>query len=519
MNKKALAGLFILVFFAALIFRFAGLDLRPMHHDEANQALKFAALLEQGEYRYDKEDHHGPSLYYLSLPFARVFGANTLTSLSERALRLVPAFFGVTTILVLLLLTPALGRAAVFWSSLSLALSPVMVYFSRFYIQETLLVFFLTGLIAFLWRYIMRPSWGWALAAAFSAGMMYATKETSVIAFGAIAPALALALIVRKGGRRKAEKEAETALVRLVTSLAVALFITLLLYSSLFRNPRGFVDSILSFKIYFVRAGEGGFHLHPWHYYFQILAFSKSAAKLLWAEAFILVLAVAGSIAAFKHRRSDRPRSSFLKFIFFYTAAATAAYSIIPYKTPWNLLPFYIGFILLAGSGVPFIFEACPKKFARALILLLLAAGFINLGIQSYRANFLFPADPGNPYAYAQTSPDFMKLSRRVEALAPFDPDGKQILIKVIAGPYETWPLPWYLRSFGRVGYWKNVEEAGEIGTPPLIIASAEEAVTLESYLKDTYRSEYYGLRPGVFLVLHVRNDLWQEFLKSRTDE
>ena len=32
-----------------LALRLARLDVRPMHHDEANQAVKFGALLERGE--------------------------------------------------------------------------------------------------------------------------------------------------------------------------------------------------------------------------------------------------------------------------------------------------------------------------------------------------------------------------------------------------------------------------------------------------------------------------------------
>lgn len=519
MNKKAFAGLVFLIFLAAFLFRFVGLDLRPMHHDEANQALKFGALLEQGEYRYDKEDHHGPSLYYLSLPFARISGAKTLASLSENSLRFVPAFFGLGAVLLLFLFTPARGRATVFWSALALALSPVMVYFSRFYIQEALLVFFLLGFFAFLWRYIIRPSWGWALGAGIFSGMMYSTKETSVIAFGAIAAALILTLLLSRSSEKRGTLRQRPRPVHLLLGLAAAFLTALVLFTSFFQNPKGFLDSLLTFRVYFVRAGESGFHIHPWYYYFQTLAFSKGAARLGWSEAFILALAVAGGAAAFKTRLSEQPHLSFLKFIFFYTAISTAAYSLIPYKTPWNLLPFYLGFILLAGGGAAFILKACPKKIGRSLIILLFSAGFINLAVASYRANFLIPADPRNPYVYAQTSPDFLKLIRRVQDLASLDPEGKKMLIKVIASPYETWPLPWYLRSFSRVGYWKNTEEAGKIGTPPLIISSVEEAGKLASLLKDIYRSEYYGLRPEVFLVLHVRDDLWEKFLESRAQE
>jgi len=57
-----------------------------MHHDEANQAVKFGALLERGEYRYDANDHHGPTLYYLTLPAAWLRGQSTLASLDERTL-------------------------------------------------------------------------------------------------------------------------------------------------------------------------------------------------------------------------------------------------------------------------------------------------------------------------------------------------------------------------------------------------------------------------------------------------
>ena len=97
-----------------------------------------------------------------------------------------------------------MGRAAVAWSSLALAVSPVMTYFSRFYIQETLLA-------SSSWSVsrprsgatCARPGWGWAAGAGLCAGMMYATKETSVIAFGAAAAAFVLA-----GGSKEPRRRA-----------------------------------------------------------------------------------------------------------------------------------------------------------------------------------------------------------------------------------------------------------------------------------------------------------------------
>jgi uncharacterized protein (TIGR03663 family) len=514
MSKRAFAALFILSFVLAAALRTARLNLRPMHHDEANQAVKFGRLLEKGEYRYDPADHHGPSLYYLTLPVARVLSGDTLAGLSESSLRLVTAAFGIGTLLLLLLFIPVMGRAAVAWAALALALSPAMVYFSRFYIQETLLVFFIVGLAACIWRYIRHPGWGWAAAAGFCAGMMYATKETSVIAFGAMAAGLVLA---RKWRGRDSEKEARAAWSHGLLALGVAIGVSFLFYSSFFQNTGGFLDSVLSFKVYFARAGEAGFHVHPWHYYLGKLAFSPGHGGPFWTEGLILILGLAGAFTAFRSNRRNGKDRRFPRFLVAYTVLSTAVYSAIPYKTPWNLLPFYIGFILLAGSGAAALVKLPRRGAARLAVAILLAAGFVQLGFQSYRASFVYPADPRNPYVYAQTSPDFLRLVRRVESLVPLSPRGRGLLIKVIAGPYETWPLPWYLRGFSRVGYWTSAGEAGDVARPPVIISSAEEAAAMEPVLNTAYRSEYYGLRPGVLLTLSVRDDLWEELMRERT--
>ncbi len=553
MNKKAFAGLFLLIVLGAAGLRLTRLGLRPMHNDEANQALKFSALLERGEYRYDKADHHGPSLYYLSLPFARALGADTLTKLSERTLRLVPACFGIGAVLLLLLFVPLIGKEAVLWGALGLAVSPVMVYFSRFYIQETLLLFFLVGFIAALWRYKRRPSWPWAVAAGFFAGMMYATKETSVILFGSIAVAYPMtfffgsrkwrgqAAVDEHRGEDKSSLDKELGhpaptvqggaggllekqqygqrWMHFFLGFGAAILVSLLLFTSFFQNPKGWLDSILSFKGYFVRAGEAGFHVHPWSYYLQMLAFSKSGSGPLWSEGLILILAAAGIVAAFRARADTAADRSTVRFLVFFTLISTAAYSLIPYKTPWNVLPFYIGLIMLSGCGAAALPKVFRKRSIRALFFLLLAAGFFHLGAQAWRASFVYPADPRNPYVYAQTSPDYLKLVRRVKDLAALHPDQDTMLIKVIAGPYESWPLPWYLRHFNRVGYWTDASAAGPLEDSAIVITDTEQAGRLESRLTASFQSEYHELRPNIFLVLHIRNEIWEEYLKSRAEK
>src|SRR5581483_6674407 len=120
-----------------------------MHADEANQAVKTGELLEHGRYAFDPRDHHGPTLYYAALPIAWLRGERTLAALDEATLRLVPALFGTAAVLLIGFLV---GRGAAPWLALAaaafVAVSPPAVYYSRDFIQETLLVTFTLAALA-----------------------------------------------------------------------------------------------------------------------------------------------------------------------------------------------------------------------------------------------------------------------------------------------------------------------------------------------------------------------------------
>ena len=526
MTKKAVIGLVAFIFLTGLIFRIAGLGLRPMHHDEANQALKFGALLEKGEYRYDPQEHHGPVLYYLTLPVAWMAGAETTAELTETVLRLVPAVLGAGLILLLLLMAGGLGREAMIFAGAALALSPFMIYFSRFYIQETPFVFFTAAWIASGWRFFKHPSAGWAALAGIAAGAAYAAKETSLIVFGAaFLSIIALYFWEKKTGRKEKsgswrypakasfpgpKKTAVGVAVFLATAAATAW----LFFSSFGTNPAGLLDSVRAIGIYADRGLEGGSHAHPFWFYFKMLAFPGGRGPGLWSEAFILALAVAGAIGAFHHDSSRQGDSVFKRFILFYTLTAALMFSAIPYKTPWNAMPFYLGVILLAGSGAELIWSVSPHRPIKAGLLVLILPGFINLGLQSYRANFKYHASVSNPYVYAQTSNDYLKLVTLIENVTAESPEGRNTLIVVAAPADRTWPLPWSLRKFTRVGYWERFDlvpaearQAGIIITPPGPWPFEDDASHIDSY---------FELRPGILLCAYVRNDLWNEYLERR---
>ena len=157
MTRASAAALVAVALAAGLALRLARLDVRPMHHDEANQAVKFGALVERSQYRYDTHDHHGPTLYYLTLPAAWLRGQATLASLDERTLRAVPAVFGAATILLLPLLTSGIGRTAVASAAVLMALSPAMVFYSRMYIQESMFACFALAFTIAVGRAMTEP--------------------------------------------------------------------------------------------------------------------------------------------------------------------------------------------------------------------------------------------------------------------------------------------------------------------------------------------------------------------------
>ena len=170
----------------ALVLRAPQLDVRPLHNDEAVNATKLAALWEKGNYTYDPDEFHGPSLHYASLPFLWLSGVRDSDQITDSTLRLAPIAFGVGLILLLALLADGLGRTAATWAALFTAISPAMVFYSRYFIHETLLVFFTALVLGAGWRYAQTRRLGWALLGGAALGLMYATKETFVIAVAAI---------------------------------------------------------------------------------------------------------------------------------------------------------------------------------------------------------------------------------------------------------------------------------------------------------------------------------------------
>jgi uncharacterized protein (TIGR03663 family) len=502
-----------------------------MHTDEAVHAIKFGTLLEENRYRYDPHEYHGPTLNYFTLIPALTVSPKKLTEIDEKTLRIVPVFFGMLLILGLFLIRTGLSRPVVFFACLFTAVSPAMVFYSRYYIQEMLLVSFSFGAIVAGYRYIKSRSPVWAIVAGVFLGLMHATKETSLITFAVMILALGLAnsLWNRKTGQTF-HAGFKTNAWHILIILATAGVISILFYSSLFTNPRGLIDSFTAYKTYFQRAGQNSWHIHPWFYYFKLLIGSKSAARPFWSEGLIVVLSVIGLASVFRRKQHLQIDRSLLRFIALYTVILAIGYSMIPYKTPWSMLGFYHGMILLAALGATSLSTIKANFILRLFIMLFLVLGVSTLFVQSYLLNFIYEADPSNPYVYAHTSKDVFALTQKIEEIAQVHPDGKNMVIEVICLDDDYWPLPWYLRSFPNVGWWNKVnfnQPAAEV----IIASPSVESELLKKLYewpppgeKDLYIPLFRfpkELRPGVEIRGYVTKELMDLYKQrfSKLDE
>ena len=498
---------------AGLALRLARLDVRPMHNDEANQAIKFGTLLERGDYAYDAYDHHGPTLYYLTLPVAWLRGQATLASTDEWTLRSLPAAFGGATILLLALLPAVIGRAAGAAAAVLMALSPAMVFYSRMYIQESMFACFALAFAIAIGRAMTEGGVRWPVLAGIAAGLTAATKETAVIVLPASLAACALAWW-SLGPARPSVVAADLRWRRAVLiGVGTGVALAALFYSSFLAHPGAILDPLRAAPTYVQRGVNPADHVHPWHYYVGLLAWSSSGG-LRWTEAVVLVLAGVGTVTAWGQPDPSRPEASFWRrYLTANAAIILAIFSAIPYKTPWNLLPFYAATIVeRRHRGRRRSCGPWPPAAAQALLASGLAIAAIHLGWQAWRASVVYASDPRNPYVYAQTVPDAVRMAARIRDLAALHPERQAMLVAVIAPPHEQWPLPWYLRTMPRVGYWTDVREALVLDAP-VIVASTDQTERLDAALGDRYVSEFFGVRPDVLLTLYVERGLWDRFL------
>lgn len=457
-----------------------------MHTDEAVNAYIIGQLLAGESFTYDPQDRHGPALAALALPLARMQGARSFSDLTESELRITSVLAGTITILLFGAAAEMFGFMPSLLAALLLAVAPLPVYYDRDFIHESLFCAATFGLILSGWRAVKTRSVPQAALAGACAALMLACKETAILHWFALAAAV-LVFCVRN---QRGKAFSTLPLARLLLA-AAGVFVALLAiqFTWFGRNWRAL--AVLSQMIPDVlarAAGQG--HQKPFWYYARLLTGG-------WSGGLLFALACLGFLIGIR-KREPSPYALISWYAFF----IAAIYSLVPYKTPWLALNLFLPLALLAAKAVESLCRWAAEKLSRretavAFCSLAVLAGVLIAHDTGQRV-FLQPANETNPYAYAQTSDDLLGLAPEIAELARRNSVSSP-RIAVIAS--DAWPLPWYLRHFSHVGYW---QPAQQIADADFYITSTDAAEPYADRLRN-FRPEFFGIRPGVLILLWSR--------------
>jgi uncharacterized protein (TIGR03663 family) len=503
--------LFVIILIFAASLRLPQLAMRPMHGDEAVNAIKFGILLEEGNYNYDPHEYHGPTLYYFSLIPTWIGSITTLNNLSEVSLRIVPVIFGLLTIYALFWLRNSAGGSLILLAALILAVSPIVVFYNRYYIHESMLVCFSWAFIICGYLYVKKRSWLLAVLNGILLGFLIATKETWIIFFGSALLSLILIYRIRN-------ILSHISLKHFIIFSSCALGTIVLFYSSFFNNPAGIIDAVSAYSNYVSVTANNELHLHPWYYYLNLLLYFKMGGFPFWSESIILILAFFGFLIMLSRSIKSVHTNNLLKFITIYTILLIIIFSIIPYKTPWNFLGVMPGLIVMAAYTMIELRKLIPGSGKRLILDLIFTVALIHLTWQSWQLNYIYHASQANPYVYAHPTKDVFEIKQKIEQVLQKHPAGNNLHIQVIAPGNDYWPLPWYLRDCNKIGWWDHVPEQYPVA--PLIIVAAKLEPQLINRLyeipppgqRDLYLplfDRYTDLRPGIEMRAYIRKEDW----------
>src|SRR5204862_3270980 len=163
------------------------LTLVPLHHDEGVNGNFLLSLVRDGKYFYDPQNYHGPTLYYFTaiIPWiVRFFGgkvAGDKYGLTTFNIRLPTVIFGIATIWLALLLRKRIGTVGALSAAGLIALSPGAIYLSRYFIHESLFVFFTFAIAVAALKYYDTGRGAYLILGSAAAALMVATKETWIM--------------------------------------------------------------------------------------------------------------------------------------------------------------------------------------------------------------------------------------------------------------------------------------------------------------------------------------------------
>ncbi|MBK9215009.1 MAG: glycosyltransferase family 39 protein [Chloracidobacterium sp.] len=279
-------------------------------------------------------------------------------------------------------------------------------------------------------------------------------------------------------------------LIMIATAVIITfVYLCVLFFTSFFTYAEGWKKAFEAYAVW-TKTGSRDHTMHGWTGYI------KWGMKI---ESAILILSLLGALVAWvkaKHR--------FAIFAGFWSFGLFAAYSIIPYKTPWLALSFLLPMCLSAGYGLNELIGSRDNRL-RFLGAALGIVAVSVLGYQTYQLNFVKYDNDEMPYVYAHTRREFLDLINEIARYADKSGKGKDAQIEIVSPDY--WPMTWYVKDYGKAYFQGRPVDAS---TAEMIVAKKgdQDSIVAQKYATHYKFAGVYPLRPGVDLMLLVRNDL-----------
>lgn len=473
--------------------RIADLSAAPLHFDEATQARIAASYLdktgdsEKGMISFNPRHFHGPLPVYAAVVSAKIAGEGSWLSLTKLTLRIVPALSGIAVVLLMLGSAPLIGRIAALGAAAFAAVSPFLLHYSRLFIHEDMLLLCIAGALLLLGYHVRFRVPLWTVGICL--GLAAATKETFVLTPAAW-------LVAAAAIYRPPIAVLRQLLPQFLTAGTAFLAVVVFFYSGFGTHPGGIWDFVSTYWSY--QTGEG--HEKSLLYYANLFLLPSHHGRLWWWQGGIFVLAI---ISLFQ-KPDATPVPSAARFCFLAGVIQAGVYSLLPYKTPWLMLVPWLHILIAAGIGAAVLLQLRPRVRVAAGIAL--AALLTFQGLQTWRVAFRYPSDARNPFAYVPTAPGVEAWTARSIGWLQ---DGGWIgeTVSVIGTGY--WPLPWYLRSLPKVGYWPAPPDG--LASHALVVAMPEFAPKLSEQLAGSHVAIPEGLRSDTPVLLFVRKDIWEK--------
>lgn len=511
-DARSLPGL-VAITGLALLLRLPHLGARPLHEDESVQAWFLLQLRDEGVYRYDPANYHGPLMYLLALVPTWVLGAG------EVALRLPSAILGALIPAALWPMQSLLGRPAFLIAALLVAVAPALVFFSGSFIQEVQLTAFTALLAASLARFTQHPSKGWAALIGVSAAGAFASKETALLTVGTLVIGWTLAAWVGSPGEPSRDLFGGRPRKALLPDLRQALLqhwrqaaapfagLLVVLYSVFFTDPLGPLRFLAGFGPWIGYGVTGRNQAkHPF-YFWTVLDASVGPYH------YVLLPALLAAVR-WKHRLGLALTG--------WATASLLVYSIIPYKTPWCVLQIDLPILLSVGWLVGALAERHRALGHRRIAALCLAAALVPAVLPRYGLlarvrdddHGRWEIDPP-PYVYVQAT---RKVFELVSDLAGLQVVAGRELRFVHVAPRH--PIRWYLLTRGIEGEeWvrrrKKPRAADEDSADGILVKSGSwTPARLGPWSRIEYR-----LRDGLEATLWIRKTLWAAYQRAGAGE